>query len=101
MPVLLVLFGLTIAGTGWVFLNHELNRRAAIRGTPVGHDPGTPVEVEFLGDGAVVKVYHEHNAYSAHVYWRQEFRDSAGGFGNVPAAVGWGRSYARSLGADV
>lgn len=105
MPIL-ILFGVVVGVTGALgyILWDESHRRVQARyGRPLPHpgSPDSPVDIAFLGDRAVVKVYYENNAYSPHVYWRDEFLDSSGGFGSVPPAVGWGRGVARDHGADV
>lgn len=103
MPVLLVLFGLSVGAVAFTFWQESQRRARARQGRPLPQ-PGAldaPVDVEFLGDRAVVKVYYENRAYSPHVYWREVFLGSSGGFGSVPPAVGWGRNLARSRGADV
>lgn len=100
MHVLVVLFGLATAATGFMFMQDAFDRRARARRQPVG-PPGVAVDIDYLGDRAVVKVYPEHGAFAAHVYWHDEFVGSAGGFNTVDTAIGWGRSHARSLGADV
>ena len=100
MHVIIALVGLTAVGTAFMFLQDVLDRRAEARGQPAGGSD-VAIAIDYLGDGATVKVYPENRAYAAHVYWDGEFVGSAGGFNTVDDAIGWGRSHARSLGADV
>lgn len=104
MPVIVALFGLVSLGFGFTLWQEKMRRRRAAEGRPLptpGGDPGSAVDIDWLGDNAVVKVYYLNNAYTAHVYWRDTFIGQAGGFGSSPDAIGWGRSHARAYGADV
>jgi hypothetical protein len=103
VPVLLALFGLTTGALGialWRSSDEYLRFRKNHPLPPYGV-PGQAVDIDWLGDGVVVKVYLEHGAYAAHVYWRENFIGKAGGFASSPAAIGWGRAEARRQGADV
>lgn len=103
MPVFLILFGLATGAIGYTLWQASQRRMHARHGhpRPPSGDPGAAVDIDWLGDGVVVKVYFQHGAYAAHVYWREVFIGQAGGFGSTQAAIGWGRSEARRQGADV
>lgn len=103
MPVLLILFVLTSGAVGYTLWSSSQRRKHALMGhpKPPSADPGAAVDIAWLGDDAVVKVYFQNNAYTAHVYWQQALIGQAGGFGSTQAAIGWGRSEARRQGANV
>jgi hypothetical protein len=103
VPLFLLLFGLATTAFGFTLWEASQRRMHARHGhpRPPSEDPGAVVDIAWLGDGVVVKVYYEHGAYAAHVYWNEEFIGKAGGFGSTQAAIGWGRSEARRKGADV
>lgn len=103
MPILFVVFALSTGAVGYTLWKSSQRLKHAKMGhpKPPASDPGAAVDIEWLGDGVVVKVYFENSAYTAHVYWHEKFIAQAGGFGSTQAAIGWGRSEARRQGAKV
>ncbi len=101
MPLLLVLFGVATVAFGLTMLEEHLRRESRKRGRPVPQRPGDIVDARFYPDDVVVKIYGEHEAYEAHVYWRAQYIGQAGGFYTVDQAADWGRGFARQKGAAV
>lgn len=90
-PIVALAIIATVA-LGATMLKEGISRASGAKGKPSPVE-GELVEVDWLSDSWVVKVFKEHKQFSVDVLHNGEFIVHKTGFGSIGQAMAWGRKY--------